>query len=109
MNRRPRRSRFELLVEIIELCKFPGLSRSRINRDLRGNSTTVNEILFGLLDSGLLKVETRPRSQLGQKRETDFYLRTTKGDQFHHDFMTLKERSTRLGAQTQSEPPQSRA
>ena len=94
-----RRSRFELLVEIIELCKFPGLPKTYIARNAGINSFRLNDILFGLIEDKLIKIETRPRSLLGQKRKTDYFIRTPDGETFIQDFTGLKARSTRSGAQ----------
>ena len=95
-----RRSRFELLVEIIELCKFPGIPKTFLSRNARINSYRLNDILFGLIEDKLIKVETRPQSQLGQKRKTEYFIRTPDGETFIRDFTGLRERSTRSGAHT---------
>ena len=97
-ERMKRRSRFELLVEIIELCKFPGLPKTYLARNVRTNTGMITDVLFGLVEDKLIRVETRPRSRLGQRRETEFFVRTPDGDSFIRDFTGVRERLTKSGA-----------
>jgi len=93
-----RRSRFELLVEIIELCKFPSISKTYLMGNVRTNHGTLTDILFGLVEDKMIKIETRPHSRLGKRRETDYFLMTPDGETFIQDFTGLKERLTKSGA-----------
>jgi predicted transcriptional regulator len=90
-----RRSRFEILMIFLEVCVNPGASCSTILNKANINHSVFHELLFGLLDDHLINVETRPNSVSGQKRETDYFLRTPKGDQLINDFKELRSRLTR--------------
>ena len=90
-----RRSRFEVLMEIIELCQHPGLSRQSLLIEANINHGKLHDLLFGLIDDQLIDVETRPNSVSGQKRETDYFLRTPDGDQLINDFKEIRARLTR--------------
>ena len=94
-----RRSRFEVLMEILDLCVFPGLSCSSIINRANINHGVFHDLLFGLIDDKLINVETRPRSVSGQKRETDYFLRTPDGDKLLNEFEELRGRLTRVGSQ----------
>ena len=97
-----RRSRFELIIEIIELCVSPGLPITRLGSDARVNTDKLSTILMELVTGDLISVETRSRSFVGDKRETDFYIRTSDGDELIKDITGIKERLSRPGAQTRS-------
>ena len=89
------RSRFEILMIILELCVNPGASCSSLLNKANINHEVFHDLVFGLIDDQLINVETRPLSVSGQKRETDYFLRTPKGDQLINDFKELRSRVTR--------------
>ena len=97
-----RRSRFELIVEIIELCVTPGLPITRLGSDARVNTHKLSDILMELVTGDLISVETRSRSYAGAHRETDFYIRTSDGDELIEDITGVRKRLSRPGAQTRS-------
>lgn len=103
MNKR--RSRFELIIEVIELCVFPGLPKTRLSTCSNINSDKLSDILMELVTGELLEVETRPRSFAGNKRETDFYVRTSDGDELIRDIKGVKERLSIEGVHSQLESP----
>lgn len=82
-------------MEILELCVFPGLSCSSILNRANINHGVFHDLLFGLIDDKLINVETRPHSISGQKRETDYFLRTPKADKLLNEFEELRGRLTR--------------
>lgn len=87
-----RRSKFEVCLEIIELCQYPGIPLTRLCRDARVNWDPLKEILSSLLTGELLRIETRPLSFTGDRRKTDYYVRTSEGDKVHKKFKEIKER-----------------
>jgi len=97
-----RRSRFEICMEILELCVPPGIPRVALLRKANLNNGKLHDILFGLLDDHVIKIETRPRSFSGQKRDTDYYLRTEYGDEIIRNFRELKSRLTTSGSPSAS-------
>lgn len=101
-KRAPKRSKFQLHVIIIELCKNPGgVSLTRLVRFSRINWGPLKEILSTLITGELLKVETRHHSETGQKRETQFYIRTNKGESVLREFKDLKKRITMSGSRSE--------
>ena len=92
-----RRSRFELCMEIIDLCNSPGLTRSSIVTKANINSSRIREILFGLIEDRLLKTETRKYSPAGGRLDTDYYIRTREGDDLIKDFKNVRSRITKEG------------
>jgi predicted transcriptional regulator len=104
-----RRSRLELIIEVIELCVYPGLPLTRLGLKSRVSTDKLSDILMELVTGDLLSVETRSRSFSGHNRETDFYIRTSEGDELIRDFTGVKERLPRPGAQTRSELPRQTA
>lgn len=87
-----RRSRFELCFEIIELCKFPGLPISRLSSNARVPANRLSDLLFKLIEDQLIHVETRPRSVTGDKRKTDYYVRTPEGENILNDYTELRSK-----------------
>ncbi len=99
-----RRSRFELIIEIIELCVSPGLPLTRLGSDARVNTDKLSDILMELVTGELISVETRSRSFVGDKRQTDFYIRTLDGDAMIQNITGIKKRLSRPEAPTRSTP-----
>ncbi len=97
-----RRSRFEIIIETLELCRGAGLPKSRLSQLANVNTEKLSDILLELMTGELVSVETRSRSYSGQGRETDFYLRTEDGDTLIERFSLVKKRLTRPGAPTRS-------
>ncbi len=91
---KPRRSRLELIVSIIELCQSPGIAKS--NLKLKGNIGTqiFNDLLEGLQTRELIEKEIRPLSHTGLRRPTEYYTRTPEGDKLIRQFSDLRERLT---------------
>lgn len=85
-------------MEIIELCQHPGLSRDSLRIKANINHGKLHDLLFGLIDDQLIDVETRPNSVSGQKRETDYFLRTPDGDKLLINFKEIRARLTRSGS-----------
>ena len=100
-----RRSRFELCMEIIDLCNAPGLSRSGLVTKANVNSSHIREILFGLIEDQLLKTETRKFSPGGFRLKTDYFIRTREGDDLVKDFKDVRERITLEGAHPRTGSP----
>lgn len=98
----PRRSRFELIIEIIELCVSPGLPITRLGSDARVNTHKLSDILMELVTGDLISVETRPLSFAGDNRVTDFYIRTSDGDELIDDITLVRKRLSRPGAHSGS-------
>lgn len=102
---KPRRSRFELCMEIIGLCKSPGLARSSLVTKANVNSAFIIDILFGLVNDRLLETETRKISPKGKRRITDYYILTPEGAELIKDFHDVRGRITSQGAQSESRSP----
>lgn len=100
-----RRSRFELIVEILDRCVSPGLPITRLGSDARVTTDKLSDILMELVTGDLISVETRSRSFIGDKRETDFYIRTSDGDELIKDITGIRKRLSKPGAQTRSAHP----
>ncbi len=93
-----RRSRFELCMEILGLCKSPGLTRSSLVMKANVNSGRISSILFALVDDRLLRTETRKTAPSGNRRDTDYFIRTREGDDLIKDFKNVRSRITKEGA-----------
>ena len=91
-SQRKRRSKFEVCFEIIELCQYPGIPISRLVRDARMNIDPLRKILSTMLTGELLRIETKPLSISGDRRKTDYYIRTPEGDELHKQFRELVKR-----------------
>lgn len=89
-----RRSRFEICIEIIELCQYPGLPITRLIHAANYSWGPLRRILFGLLRGELIEIETRPESFTGEKRKTDYYVRTLEGDEVLSKFNEIREQLT---------------
>ena len=98
MTSSKKRTKFELNVEIIELCQYPGISLTRLVRFSRINWNPIKEILSTLISGELLKIETRPHSETGQKRETNYYVRTAEGDKALIKFKETRKRISMSGS-----------
>lgn len=85
-------------MSIIELCQLPGLPITRVMTSANVSWSTVKTVLFALIDDQLIKVDTRPLSLDGKKRETDFYVLTEEGDQLRTDFNEMKEKLSISGS-----------
>ena len=99
-----RRSRFELIVEIIDLCVSPGLPITRLGSEARVTTDKLSDILYELVTGELISVETRSHSFIGDKRETDYYVRTPDGDEMISEITGIRKRLSRPGAPTRSGP-----
>lgn len=97
-----RRSRLEIIMELLDLCVRPGLPRAALLTKAHLHTSKLHDILFGLLDDRMIKVETRPRSFSGQKRDTDYYLRTDHGDEIMSNFRELTSHLTTVGSPSRS-------
>jgi predicted transcriptional regulator len=95
-----RRSRLELIMEIIELCRGPGLPLTRLGSEARVNTSKLSDILMELVTGEIISVETRSQSFSDYKRETDFYVRTSEGDELIRDFDGVKKRLSKPGVLT---------
>ncbi len=104
-----RRSSFEICLEIIELCNHPGLPLSRLMTRANLNHTKIKHILFKLIEDKLIETETRPRSFTGQKRDTDYFIRTREGDWILKEHSMGSQRTASEGTPLQSRSMQSRA
>jgi predicted transcriptional regulator len=86
------------MVEIIELCRGSGLPKTQLGREANVGIDKLSDILLELMTGDLISVETRSRSFSGDKRETDFYLRTRDGDTLIERFSEVRERLSTPGA-----------
>ena len=93
-----RRSRFEICLEIIELCQTPGIPVTPLGLASRCTYATLKEILSSLLTGELLKIETRPISYSGGKRKTNYYVRTVEGDKVLTKFNEIEKRISMSGS-----------
>ena len=95
-------------MEIIELCKFPGLARSSLVSEANIHSSKIMTILFSLIDDQLIKTETRKYSPAGFNKNTDYYIRTREGDDLIKDFKDVRARISLEGAPSTRGSPRSK-
>jgi len=98
MTSSQRRSKFELCIEIIELCQNPGIPSTPLGLIARCNYATLKEILSSLLTGEILRIETRPIGYTGYKRKTDYYVRTAEGDKVLTKFNEIEKRISMSGS-----------
>lgn len=97
-----RRSRFEIIIEILEACQGQGLPKNRIGNRVGVHAHKVKDVLVELVTGELIESQTRPFSFSGQERETVWFSRTREGDQVMRDFKGARERLSTPGARSQS-------
>ena len=98
MTSKNRRSRFEICLEIIELCQHPGIPVTPLGLIARCTHAPLKEILSSLLTGELLRIETRPIGYTGHKRKTDYYVRTAEGDKVLTKFNEIEKQISMSGA-----------
>jgi len=89
-------------MEIIELCQYPGLPKTRLMNVSNLSWKTFKNIIFSLIDQELIEVETRDISYSGQDRVTDYFIRTSQGDDTIVQFKSLREKLSIEGAPSKS-------
>ena len=98
MTSKNRRSKFEICIEIIELCQIPGIPLTRLILASRVNWSPLKDILSALVSGELLKTEIRPFNPLGHKRKTEYYVRTEEGDKVLTKVNEIKRRIAMWGS-----------
>lgn len=91
LYKRVKRSKFEILMDIIELCRFPGLPRTRLMEKSNLNYIALQNFMIELIENGILIVETRSFSYTGQKRETKYLVSTKEGNKIIDQFKEIKK------------------
>lgn len=89
-----RRSRLEVIFDVLRLLKGQGLPKARIVSGANVNHGILAEIIFGLFEKELVSSEIRDRSFSGFKRETEWFFLTPEGQEIVEDFEGLKSRIT---------------
>lgn len=89
---RERRSDFQLCLEIIELCQYPGGSITTLMNRSGLNYYKIKKILFGLVENELIQIEERDHSPSGDRRKTDYFIRTQDGHEVLKKANELTER-----------------
>ena len=98
MTSKKRRSKFEICLEIIELCQIPGIPLTLLARDSRVNWAPLKDILSALVSGEIIKTEIRPLSPTGHKRKTEYYIRTAEGDNVLIKFKEIEKRISISGS-----------
>lgn len=89
-------------MTIIELCQIPGIPKTKLMYSANVNYNLLIELLFGLIEAEIIEKETRPRSYVGQKRDTVWYQRTREGDEIYSKFKELEKKLSIRGAHSRS-------